>query len=366
MSDEFTTQGADTVAKVSATDDGKTKVEIEVDSYADALAAADHLTRARQGGLSGLDRVNAMDAHISPRLRQTGEITFKAIGIAFGVVLGLVVALSSGDAAMLIFPDAPMPMFLLWAFGALTVPGGIWAADELMKLLKDDVKDQEQRVRITAFSAVVVCVLLFDSLGVLTARIAHTSGAMTLISRNSGEAATLEANIARARTQIAMAEVPTVSSAVLASRVEAEKMAPTRTGRPVNTVGELMALCKESSESYCLPYQNRFARIAYLQSELQSAIDAENVVPELQRNIAVWEGKLRNLQTSGEGDIDKLFCRNSDANADCMKDSRFFRTAIISIGQVIILAIVWLLILEDRHKQILVRKKGKLESMRAV
>lgn len=363
--DGYNAAGAGSTAKVSSTDDGKAKVEIEVDSYSDALAAADHLTRTRTRSLSGLDKVNAIDAHVSPRLRQTGEITFKAIAIAFGIVLAAVVGLLSGDAAKLIFPDAPMPMWLLWLFGFLTVPAGIWAADELMKFLKDEIDNSEQRIRIAGFSLIVVCVLLFDSLGVLTARVAHTSGAMTEIDRNAIEASTLEAQIQRAQAQILMAEVPSTSSEVLSRRVEAEMQAPTRTGRPVGTVGELLDLCAEAPASYCQPYQNRFSRIAYLQSEYQAALDAEQVIPQLEANILQWQSELDALEVNGAGDIDKMFCRDS-AQANCVQSTRFWRTAAISIGQVIILAIVWLLILEDRHKQLRIRQNEKLASMREV
>lgn len=365
MNDEHNLSGAGATAKVSSTEDGKTKVEVEVDSYADALSVADSLTRQRQRSLVGLDKVNAMDAHISPRLRQTGEITFRAVGIAFGLILGVVVAISSGDAAQLIFPDAPMYPWVLWLFGALTVPGGIWAADELMKLLKDETDNKEQRVRITAFALVVIAILAFDSLGVLTARITHTSGAATEIRRNAITAETLEGNIQRAQTRIKFAEVPSVSSDVLFSRVEAELEAPTRTGRPVGTVGELMEMCAVNNQEYCFPYQNRFARIKYMQSEYQAARDAEQVIPTLQDQIETWQKELAALEVNGDGDVDKMFCRDS-ADENCEVDSRFQRTAFISVGQVFILAIIWLLILEDRHKQIALRRKAKLAEMRDV
>lgn len=359
MKDEHNLTGTTSTAKVSAGDDGKVKVEAQFESRQDALAAADELTRSRTRQLHGLDKLNALDEYVSPRLRQTGEVFFRTIAVAFGAVLGLVVALSSGDAARLIFPDAPMPSGLLWLFGALTVPGGIWAADELLKTLKDDVDNKAQRVRISAFAAVVASVLLFDSLGVLTARVAHTSGAIVQIDRARGEARTLERRIQQANMQLAMMELPSVPSTTLVSRIAAEIAAPTRTGRPVQTVGELMMICEVEPANYCLSYRNQFARIKYLQGEYDAAKAAESAIPALEEDIGAWQMQLAEMKTVGADEVDQMFCSSSD-DENCARSTRFWRTAVISIGQVILLAIIWLLILEDRHTQLAKRRQTKL------
>ena len=127
--------------KTTRDENCKIVVTTTVDSHADAMALQQELASRRRRDLKGLDKIIALDADMSPKVRETMVTIVRLLGIAFAVVLGSVVAITSGHAAVYIFPDAPMPNWLLFALGAMTVVGGIWAADEFIKIKRDGIDD---------------------------------------------------------------------------------------------------------------------------------------------------------------------------------------------------------------------------------
>lgn len=366
MGNEFSVQGNEADVRIKQ-DGGKVKVETEFDSFADAQAAADDLANKKRAGLKGLDKVINFDRHISPKTRETGEIFLRLVGVIALVVLGFVVASNAGDAAILLLPSSPIPDWLLWLFGALTVPAGIWAAHELIKTIRDDIPDEEQKVRKFGLIAIVALCLTMDLVGVVTSRVAYSTGSMEEMEQARADAQAIRAKLKKAEMELVLLETPAIPSLALKAKMDAMKGEPTRTGKPVASVGELYLVCQgyklTERPNYCHEYQARFSKIHYVESEYQGALALERAKPRLEGEIADYKAELAQLNTTGAGLVDEFFVSEKDPalRAAQVRAIRFWRTIGISIAQVALLAIIALLLLDDQHDRMVKRQKAKLE-----
>lgn len=354
--------------KITRDEDGKVVVTAKMDSHADASAFAREMARKRRATLTGIDKMIALDQDLSPKVREASVTLVRVLGVAFATILGAVIAITSGHAAVYIFPDAPMPDWLLYALGALTVVGGVWAADEYMKVKRDGVDDNDQRFRLNVFAAIALACLAFDILGVVTTRVASSSGSLVELQDTRAKAQTLRTQIKLAEQELIFLQPPAIPSDAYTTKIDAAMTEPTRTGKPVQTVGELMKICDEFVKDYCHEYQGKFSQIKYLQSEKIAAIAAEKKGPELRQTIRDLQAELDGLTLTNPNVVDEFFAQGEspqeiEANT---KKVRFWRTIAISLGQVLIFAIIVLILLDDRHDRIARRrqlKQAKSESV---
>ena len=342
-------------------EDGKIVVATKVDSHADAMALQQELASRRRRELRGLSRFIALDQDMSPQIRETMVAVVRMLGVAFALVLGSVVAITSGHAAVYIFPDAPMPGWLLWCLGAMTVVGGIWAADEFIKIKRDGLDDGEQRFRLMTFGAIALMCVAFDIIGVVTTRVASANGSMIEVKDSQTKAAFIRAQIKTKQNELFMLEPPAIPSAAYELKIASALSEPTRTGRPVQTIGELMDICDRVVKDYCHEYQNNFARIKFLQAEQLVAENAEKRGPEIEQEVKALQTELASLTLTDANAVDEFFS-DGETPEEIERDAkqvRIWRTLAISIGQVLLLAVVVLLLLDDRHDRIAARRARK-------
>lgn len=348
--------------EVKRDSDGKIVVATKVDSHADAMALQQELSSRRRRELTGLSRFLAFDQDISPKFRETMVAVVRLLGIAFALVLGAVVAITSGHAAIYIFPDAPMPDWLLFTLGAMTVVGGIWAADEFIKIKRDDIDDNEQRFRLMTYGAIVFLCIAFDIVGVATTRIASASGSLVEMKDNQEKASFIRTQIKIRQNEMVMLEPPAIPSTAYEYRIASAMSEPTRTGRPVQTVGELMQICDNVVRDYCLEYQNAFARIKFLQGERVAALNTEQRGPQIEDEIRALQVEIAGLELTSANVVDEFFSSGEtpeEIERDA-KRTRLWRIVLISIGQVLLLSVVVLLLLDDRHDRIAARRAAAL------
>ena len=351
--------------KVETTEDGKTRVSQEFVSTADALEFADQAARKRRSELGLMDKVIAWDEWFSPKARRVGETVLKITAVMGLLILCVVVAMNSGEAAILLLPDAPFPDWIMYAFGALTVPIGLYAADQFIGIIRDDVDDERQKPRKFAFLAMVILAIGFDSIGVVTARVAYSTGSIEDMENARIKAKTLKGQIEKGQRELRLLQPPLESSEAIARQVDGLLREPTRTGKPVQTVGELKDLCaeREPKPRYCFPYQQKFSYIDMRMGDQATAEFLEQRGPELEANIAQWQTELDALETSGAGVVDEFFARGADDAevAEHTRAIRFWRTIFISLGQVALLAILAIMFLDDRHDRLEARRRKKRE-----
>lgn len=355
--------GAGGTVGVSSTENGKVLVQAEFDSHADALEAADAVARNQRKRLGWLDKIISVDEHFSPKVRRFGETLFKFMAFAGLIVLGLLVGMNSGEAALILLPDAPFPDALLYTFGFVTVPIGLYSLDQYVAMRRDGIKDDDQKPRLTAFLAIAVIALSFDLIGVITSRVAFTTGAMDRITNNRIASDTLKKSIKKGQLDLVMMDTPDMPSAAYAAKLNSLRSASTRTGKPVQTLGELKDLCDADSRSYCFEYRGKFAAMDMISAEFESAKSVEERGPRLREDLINWQIELDALETSGASNVDEFFAKGetAEARANSVSKIRFWRTIVLSVFQVALLAILALMLLDDRHLRLERRRKKRLD-----
>ena len=148
-------------------------------------------------------------------------------------------------------------------------------------------------------------------------------------------------------------------------QVEGLLREPTRTGKPVHSVGELKDFCENLTPKprYCFDYQQKFSYIDMRMADHATAKFLEQRGPQLEANILQWQTELDALETSGAGVVDEFFARGADDAevAEHTRAIRFWRTIFISLGQVALLAILAIMFLDDRHDRLEARRRKKRE-----
>ena len=352
-------------SEVSRNEDGSFAVTVQVDDLHTANEIADGVRYQQRQSKRGFSKILAWDADVSPKIRATGEFIFRAMAFVGLILIGLLVAMNSGDAAILLFPNAPVPNWLLFAFGAATVPVGIWGADEIIKMIRDDIPNERQRARFFGFGFIVAAALIFDTVGVISSRIAYGDGTFDTLKALQADRQELVVQRRAATFELATLERPMVSSETLEQRVIAAEQIPTRTGRPVATVGELKEICAAEPQDYCRPYGQRFANIEFLKAEVSAARSAEERIPALEAQVAEFDARIVEIDEQladrgGDGaDITAVDEAGARMFGSDEAEFRAIRTTVISLIQVMLLAVLALLLLDDRHDQIEARRRRR-------